>query len=76
MNLFVGLKSVKTVRIWFFDEIDYSIIEKSIYPNKISELGIFNNQKVDKEFLSLFPNLQSLILTDISEDLDYKSIIN
>jgi hypothetical protein len=56
------------------DDIDYSIIDKIIYASKISELRIENYQKVDKEFLSLFSNLQSLALTDISEDLDYKSI--
>ena len=74
LNYFVGLKSVSTIHMGCLDDIDYSIIDKSIYVNKISELAIFNYQKVDKEFLSLFPNLQSLRLDVISLNLDFKSI--
>ena len=74
MNYFVGLKSVSTILMGCLDDIDYSTIDKIIYVNKISELAIFNYHKVDKEFLSLFPNLQSLRLDDISLDLDFKSL--
>jgi hypothetical protein len=52
------------------------VLYQTIYPktNKLIKLVILNDQKVDKEFLSLFPNLRILKLNDLSEKTDHVSL--